>query len=575
MSTELLIVFATTTGNSEECAITLDTELKSQGFRTNVVNAEDFDASYELTTSSMIVFITATYGEGEFPESAQELWTYLCQASHQEGLLSHLNYAVFGLGSTNFPNFCRAGIDLDSSLGSLGGNRILPVVTVDSSKPGAIQENLDSFAEDLVAELPKFVGPPADVVAQPPKAKYRYVEAIGEMSSIPPPPSGTVRSLVKSIDMLTPADYSRPIFHVKLQTNLRYNIGDALSFQPINDPALVDKFLERLGLNPDDLITILSISGTRSYPPRITWRQFVSEHLGLTAIPTKRLCSEISWFAQGKDQERLKLWGTKDGAADLKSWCDDGNRVFDLFTEFPSLNLSPDMIITILPASKGRLYSVASSPNVHKNEVHLVVVMMSYTTRTGKVIEGSATGTMARVYNQLQEKPSTPCHVAVSFNPGTLKFPRDHSSPVILFGLGVGLAPLLAHLEERDRLIKSGKKLGDCMLFYGCRHESKDYIFRNSIENWVKSGAITDLKVAFSHDQKEFITPLTLLDQDRVTPAKYLKDPNFCYFYCGPAMGIPAKIEKIFVEICEGSGIDPEVVVTNAKKEFRWNVEAF
>ena len=83
----------------------------------------------------------------------------------------------------------------------------------------------------------------------------------------------------------------------------------------------------------------------------------------------------------------------------------------------------------------------------------------------------------------------------------TFKLPKDVKAPVILIGPGTGYAPFRGFLQEREYLLKSKKQeLGECMLFFGCRKEEHDYIYRDEMENALSEKVITSLDVAFSRD---------------------------------------------------------------------------
>ena len=52
------------------------------------------------------------------------------------------------------------------------------------------------------------------------------------------------------------------------------------------------------------------------------------------------------------------------------------------------------------------------------------------------------------------------------------------AAPVVMVGPGTGYAPFRGFIEEREAMMASGAKLGPAMLFFGCRREDHDYIYR-------------------------------------------------------------------------------------------------
>lgn len=45
------------------------------------------------------------------------------------------------------------------------------------------------------------------------------------------------------------------------------------------------------------------------------------------------------------------------------------------------------------------------------------------------------------------------------------------------------------------------------ILFYGCRHPEKDYIYQDELENYVTDGVLSQLHTAFSrqHEKKVYV----------------------------------------------------------------------
>lgn len=87
-----------------------------------------------LSNFKLVVLIVATYGEGEPTFDAYEFLEFMKIPEHPDNLLKEVNFAVFGLGNSSYANFCGMGVSTDKALGSLGGNRLLPLKKGDANQ---------------------------------------------------------------------------------------------------------------------------------------------------------------------------------------------------------------------------------------------------------------------------------------------------------------------------------------------------------------------------------------------------------------------------------------------------------
>ena len=118
---DIHIAWGSQSGTSTNLANVIGDSLRDFG----VIHIHDMgDVSpEEILTFKHLILVTSTYGDGEAPDNASEWMSYL---KFSDGIdLSHLNYAVIGLGDTYYPHFCQAGKDFDQYLSKHGANALL------------------------------------------------------------------------------------------------------------------------------------------------------------------------------------------------------------------------------------------------------------------------------------------------------------------------------------------------------------------------------------------------------------------------------------------------------------------
>lgn len=124
------------------------------------------------------------------------------------------------------------------------------------------------------------------------------------------------------------------------------------------------------------------------------------------------------------------LAGDKDALSDFL-W---GRDVLDLATEYPASFESAEAFAGILKKIMPRLYSIASSPNAHPEEVHLCVGAVRYTARDRK------RGGVCSTYMADRLQPGHTARVFVHTNKN-FRLPEDGDTPIIMVGPGTASPP--------------------------------------------------------------------------------------------------------------------------------------
>jgi|TARA_B110000467_G_scaffold70298_1_gene63875 flavodoxin/succinate dehydrogenase/fumarate reductase-like Fe-S protein len=144
----LTILFGSQSGNSEALAAKFSKQASAYGLEAEVADMDGFDLS-SLTGKKRVLIICSTWGEGEQPDNAEELWIKASSAS--AGILKGVNFSVLALGDTSYELFCESGKEWDNKFEQLGGNRLVNRVDCDVDYDQISQEWADNALASMAA----------------------------------------------------------------------------------------------------------------------------------------------------------------------------------------------------------------------------------------------------------------------------------------------------------------------------------------------------------------------------------------------------------------------------------------
>tara|TARA_Y100000768_G_scaffold110194_1_gene81041 strand:- start:237 stop:2411 length:2175 start_codon:yes stop_codon:yes gene_type:complete len=124
---ELAIFFGSQTGNAEDLAGNTAKLAKKAGFVPKVIDMDGFNPA-EFANYKRILIITSTWGEGDMPDNAEDLWIATNESNPS---LSGVSFSVCAIGDTSYDEFCKAGTDWDEKFVSLGATRAHPIQLCD------------------------------------------------------------------------------------------------------------------------------------------------------------------------------------------------------------------------------------------------------------------------------------------------------------------------------------------------------------------------------------------------------------------------------------------------------------
>lgn len=397
----------------------------------------------------------------------------------------------------------------------------------------------DSESESLV--LPTELSPNSfdafdKIVVEPPTylkswqstAKgLAFKEAYGTVNTLRPDLGiKTYTVHVQENRRLTPPSYDRNIFHIEFDlgdSGLKYDIGEALGIHAENDEIEVQEFIKFYKLDPQEVVEVASREDPNVLENRTVW-QALMQNVDIFGRPPKRFYEALADFADDpKEQKELKTLGGPEGANEFKRRADvDTVTYADILLEFPSAHPSFHDIVRIVNPMKRREYSIASCQKVTPTSVALMIVVVGWVDPKGRDRFGQAT----RFLNKLKVGSA----VTVSVKPSVMKLPPKSTQPLIMAGLGTGLAPFRAFVQHRAWEKAQGKEIGSVLLYMGSRHQREEYCYGEEWEAYQDAGVITLLGRAFSRDQ-----PQKIYIQDRMRQTMneiiqaYLKEDGAFY----------------------------------------------
>ena len=438
------ILYGTDTGNSKKLAIEFTAIGKKQGAKVKVSGMDTYNIE-ELAHEKNIIIIMSTHGDGDPPPSAKKFYDRLMSTNTK---YSNLEYAVLALGDTSYPLFCKAGEDVHDKLSNLGAQALLPVQKCDidyqSTASTWFQSYLNSFPTNDVEAII------ADPVTPKVITGKKYYHGI-----------------VKAKINLNGRGSNKETNHIEIKTEepILYEPGDALGITPKNKPELIEKIFSLAGIDSN-----LSVPYKGSAH---TLKELFTKRLNITYLKE----SQVQKYAEIAGQVIPKV------RMDLH----DLLRIYPLSKPYQFIELLPSLT-EILP----RLYSVCSSPQVHENEIHILVSKSTF-----EVDGEKRYGLCSDMLSDFKEGTSLEFYIHKN---KSFRLPSQDTD-IIMIGPGTGMAPMRSFIEDRDASGATGRN----WLFFGEQHFTSDFFYQSEIQQFVSTGILHAVDLAWSRDQNEKI----------------------------------------------------------------------
>uniref|UniRef100_A0A3B3ZRA6 NADPH-dependent diflavin oxidoreductase 1 n=1 Tax=Periophthalmus magnuspinnatus TaxID=409849 RepID=A0A3B3ZRA6_9GOBI len=476
----LLILYGSQTGTAQDTAQRIARQAKRRRLQVRTMPLDGYNIA-TLISESTVVFVCATTGQGDPPDNMRNFWKFIFRKALPAGSLCQLDCAVLGLGDSSYPKFNFVAKKLHKRLQQLGASMLLPVGLADDQhelgSDAVIDPWLLSFWQRFYTLHPSLKALPSlkEDEALPPTFSFNFLEGDSDVASLATPAEQTMISSscpfsAKLLSNTRVTDVSHfqdvRLFDFDITgSNIEFSAGDVVMMRPCNAAEDVQQFCQLLKLDPESRFT-LSPTESTPVPARLlqpcSVRYLVESYLDIAAVPRRSFFELLLTFATNElEREKLAEFSSAAGQDDLHAYCSRPRRTaLEVLADFPhtTAEIKVDYLLDLFPEIQPRSFSIASSLKAHPNKLQILVAVVRYKTKLYKPRRGLCSNWLA----SLNPEKGT-VYVPLWVKKGTLKFPKDQDTPVIMVGPGTGVAPFRSAIQERTA---EGKEGDQCSLLW-------------------------------------------------------------------------------------------------------------
>ncbi|KAL2023415.1 hypothetical protein VTK56DRAFT_2772 [Thermocarpiscus australiensis] len=616
-----IIFYGSQTGTAEDYASRLAKEGKSRfGLETMVADLEDYDFDNldAIPSDKVVMFVLATYGEGEPTDNAVDFYEFITSESPSFSLgndppLDNLHYVAFGLGNNTYEHYNSMVRNVNKALQKLGAHRIGEAGEGDDGA-GTMEEDFLAWKDPMWKALAEKMGlqeresvyePIFGIVEREDLTRDSPEVYLGEPNKVhldgtPKGPYNAhnpyVAPIAKSYELFNVKD--RNCLHMEIDisgSNLSYQTGDHIAVWPTNAGEEVDRFLNIFDLasKRHNVISVKALEPTAKvpFPTPTTFDAIVRYHMEICAPVSRQFLATLAAFAPDDESkaEMTKLGSDKDyfhskvnahhlNIARLLERVSKGKK----WTNVPF-----SALIEGINKLQPRYYSISSS-SLEQPKMISITAVVEAQELPGREdpFRGVATNYLLALKQKQNGDPDPSpygmtyeimgprnkydgIHVPVHVRHSNFKLPSDPTKPIIMVGPGTGVAPFRGFVRERRKLVEKGQAVGKSILFFGCRRSMEDFMYEKEWEEAKQvMGDKFELVTAFSREGPKKVYVQHRL-KERAKEINQLLEQKAYFYVCGDAANMAREVNAVLAQILAAERGIPEARAEDIVKQMR------
>ncbi|EGR27716.1 hypothetical protein IMG5_190720 [Ichthyophthirius multifiliis] len=320
---------------------------------------------------------------------------------------------------------------------------------------------------------------------------------------------------------------------IKLNNNSSYLTAQNLEIYPQNDPHQVSQLATYLNLDQNQNVQFKNFNKEIEYPfpTPISIRNIFGKFCDFQGQLMKKTLIELSKLTKNEQYKNQLLFLAEDKGQFQIEILNKRKTLFDLMKEYQIVpNL--DQFIQLCPRISPRAFTIASSNLDHPDIIQIADSLVIEKLSNNQIKYGLCSKYLINCFNKYKNK-MTGNRIRISIKNSSFIL-QNNNKPIIMIGTGTGVAPFIAFCQEKLVLRNKNIFLGDFSLFFGCRYQNQDFIFKEDILKFKEDQIINNLFAAFSRDDAEkkvYVQDLIMQNKQFVYETLFLKNGNI--YICG------------------------------------------